>query len=184
MRLLYRKTGGFGGILQPDKKATSRWARCRKRIDDIWGIIVVIILLNNTPFPHKNKSISLKKLKNKNFSFIKRKTLMKNFIRAINMAPPAGLEPATYGLTVHRSTDWTKEEKMVPRGGIEPPTRGFSIPCSTDWAIEATRRLRGALCRLSLGSSNTFFQKMKKMFYLICFYTYWAFIHQDRGVIL
>ena len=34
----------------------------------------------------------------------------------LNMAPPAGLEPATYGLT---------------RGGIEPPTRGFSIPCST-----------------------------------------------------
>ncbi len=23
----------------------------------------------------------------------------------LNMAPPAGLEPATYGLTVHRSTD-------------------------------------------------------------------------------
>ena len=23
----------------------------------------------------------------------------------LNLAPPAGLEPATYGLTVHRSTD-------------------------------------------------------------------------------
>ena len=71
-----------------------------------------------------------------------------------NMAPPAGLEPATYGLTVRRSTNWTKGELlvstsgllrplfvkyqiMVPRGGIEPPTRGFSILCSTDWAIEA-----------------------------------------------
>lgn len=26
------------------------------------------------------------------------------------MAPPAGLEPATYGLTVRRSTNWTKGE--------------------------------------------------------------------------
>ncbi len=28
----------------------------------------------------------------------------------VELAPPAGLEPATYGLTVRRSTDWTKEE--------------------------------------------------------------------------
>ena len=28
----------------------------------------------------------------------------------ILVAPLAGLEPATYGLTVRRSTDWTKEE--------------------------------------------------------------------------
>ena len=26
------------------------------------------------------------------------------------LAHPTGLEPATYGLTVRRSTDWTKEE--------------------------------------------------------------------------
>ena len=31
-------------------------------------------------------------------------------VALIILAPPAGLEPATYGLTVRRSTDWTKEE--------------------------------------------------------------------------
>ena len=31
-------------------------------------------------------------------------------VACIILAPPAGLEPATYGLTVRRSTDWTKEE--------------------------------------------------------------------------
>ena len=28
------------------------------------------------------------------------------------MAPAAGLEPATYGLTVHRSTNWTMPEYL------------------------------------------------------------------------
>ena len=30
--------------------------------------------------------------------------------KQFGVAPPAGIEPATYGLTVRRSTDWTKEE--------------------------------------------------------------------------
>lgn len=31
------------------------------------------------------------------------------------MAPAAGLEPATYALTVHRSTDWTTREYLSQR---------------------------------------------------------------------
>ena len=50
------------------------------------------------------------------------------------MAPPAGLEPATYGLTVRRSTDWTKEElKLAPSTGLEPVTYGLTVRRSTDW---------------------------------------------------
>ena len=41
-------------------------------------------------------------------SFYKRRQI--KTIQKKKLAPPAGLEPATYGLTVHRSTDWTKEE--------------------------------------------------------------------------
>ena len=35
------------------------------------------------------------------------------------VAPPAGLEPATYGLTVRRSTDWTKEELLSDVGSLD-----------------------------------------------------------------
>ncbi len=36
--------------------------------------------------------------------FHKRRQI-KHSTKRKNLAPPAGLEPATYGLTVHRSTD-------------------------------------------------------------------------------
>ena len=60
------------------------------------------------------------------------------------MAPPAGLEPATYGLTVRRSTDWTKEELhfidvkncLAPPAGLEPATYGLTVRRSTDWTKE------------------------------------------------
>ena len=55
------------------------------------------------------------------------------------VAPPAGIEPATYGLTVRRSTDWTKEERcgeVAPPAGIEPATYGLTVRRSTDWTKE------------------------------------------------
>ena len=40
---------------------------------------------------------------------------------ALCVAPPAGLEPATYGLTVRRSTDWAmREYQYVAISGFEP----------------------------------------------------------------
>ncbi len=75
------------------------------------------------------------------------------------MAPQAGLEPATYGLTVRRSTNWTIGELqnivkaslvkitiatfnsklfeiiMAPQAGLEPATYGLTVRRSTNWTI-------------------------------------------------
>ena len=45
----------------------------------------------------------MQSIKDKNLGFVKGDKRKLNQKR--NLAPPAGLEPATYGLTVHRSTD-------------------------------------------------------------------------------
>ena len=72
----------------------------------------------------------------------------KSFDLALKVAPPARLELATYGLTVRRSTDWTKGElfftyrgdkfeRMVPTTGIELVTYWLQVSCSTYWAKSA-----------------------------------------------
>ncbi len=103
-------------------------------------------------------------------------------MRLFNMAPFAGLEPATYGLTVRRSTDWTKRElygasrrnrttdtrifnpllyrlsyrgkRMVPTTGIELVTYWLQVSCSTYWAKSAHFILLLTVCAKHQQSRN------------------------------
>ena len=46
---------------------------------------------------------------------------------SLYLALPAGFEPATYWLTVSRSTCWTKEAILALLAGIEPATHGLTV---------------------------------------------------------
>ena len=46
---------------------------------------------------------------------------------SLYLALPAGFEPATYWLTVSRSTYWTKEAILALLAGIEPATHGLTV---------------------------------------------------------